>query len=77
MYYALLVAAAFGAARLRARPGDLLVLATPVLVASVAGLLTWGLVRLRHEGEVSILVLAGVGLSDILARLGRGLTALR
>jgi 4-amino-4-deoxy-L-arabinose transferase-like glycosyltransferase len=71
MYYALLVAAAFGVARLRARPGDLLVLATPVLVASVAGLLTWGLVRLRHEGEVSILVLAGVGLSGILARLDR------
>ena len=71
MYYALLVAAAFGVAQLRNRTAELFVLATPLLVASIAGLLTWGLVRLRHEGEVSILVLAGVGLSSILVRLGR------
>jgi ABC-type Fe3+-siderophore transport system permease subunit len=71
MYYALVAAAVFGVVRLRRRRAELLLLAAPVLVATLTALFTWGLVRIRHEAEVVILVLAGVGLSGILTRLCR------
>jgi 4-amino-4-deoxy-L-arabinose transferase-like glycosyltransferase len=71
MYYALVVGAVFGIVSLRRRRSELLILATPLVVTTITAFLTWGLVRIRHEAEVVILVLAGVGLSGILTSLCR------
>jgi 4-amino-4-deoxy-L-arabinose transferase-like glycosyltransferase len=67
VYYAVLVAAAVGAAVLLRRGAGpaLAVLLVPILLASVTAILTYGLVRVRHIAEVGLLVLAGVALAHV------------
>lgn len=66
MYYALLVLGIVGAITLsrRRRRRDLLVLLTPCVVTSVTAALTYGLVRLRSEAEISLLVAAAIALTS-------------
>lgn len=71
VYYATVAAAVIGVIALRRNQSALLVVGAPLAVATVTAFVTWGLVRLRHEAEVTILVLAGVGISSLLTSLGR------
>jgi 4-amino-4-deoxy-L-arabinose transferase-like glycosyltransferase len=77
IYYLILILAAAGAWALwRSRQRAVLaVLASPFVVTSVTAMLTWGLVRLRQESEISLIVLAGIGviaIADARTRRSRG-----
>jgi hypothetical protein len=64
--YYLVLAAGIAGAVLLVRTGRLLplaVLLTPILVTSATAVLTYGLVRLRHIAEISLIVLAGCALA--------------
>jgi hypothetical protein len=67
VYYIVLVAGIAGAVLLhqRRRYRVLWILLAPVLVASLTAVATYGLVRLRHIAEISLLVLAGVALARL------------
>jgi 4-amino-4-deoxy-L-arabinose transferase-like glycosyltransferase len=72
-YYPLLVAGLAGALWLlrRRRMLTLAVLGMPIVVSSLTAVGTYGLLRLRHISEISLLVLAGVVLARLRTR-GRG-----
>jgi 4-amino-4-deoxy-L-arabinose transferase-like glycosyltransferase len=75
VFYVVLAVAVAGVIVL-VRQGRLLALAvllTPILLASVTAVLTYGLVRLRHIAEVSLLVLAGVAVAHLIAVRTRAL----
>jgi hypothetical protein len=73
VYYAVLVAAAVGAAVLLRRGAALAlaVLLVPIVLASLTAILTYGLVRIRQIAEVGLLVLAGVALARLPMRAPR------
>jgi 4-amino-4-deoxy-L-arabinose transferase-like glycosyltransferase len=73
VYYAVLFGGAWGVALLvrRGQLRALAVLSVPIVLASVTAMATYGLVRLRHVAEVSLLVLAGVAISRLTARRAR------
>jgi 4-amino-4-deoxy-L-arabinose transferase-like glycosyltransferase len=72
-YYAVLLAGVVGIALLvrRRRLFDLSVLLVPVLLASITALSTYGLLRVRHIAEVSLLVLAGIAVAQLTASRGK------
>jgi 4-amino-4-deoxy-L-arabinose transferase-like glycosyltransferase len=69
IYYACLLLAAFAAWTLRRRRMLLWVLLSPVALVTVTSALAYGSTRFRAAAEVSIVVLAGVALTDLAARL--------
>lgn len=73
LYYAVLLAGLAGGVLLLRRRQllPLAVLVVPILLASVTAVLTYGLVRLRHIAEVSLLVLAGIAVSHLIATRAR------
>lgn len=72
-YYALLPAGILGGILLfrRGSKPALGVLLVPVLVSSVTAMATYGLLRLRHVAEISLLVLAGIAVAHAIARRAR------
>jgi hypothetical protein len=70
-YYVLMLLAVAGLYALRRR-GDspLLVLLTPAVAVSISAALGYGVPRLRHAFEISLLVLAAAGLVAVQERLG-------
>jgi hypothetical protein len=69
-YYAVLVAGLAGAVLLLRRGMRLAfaVLLVPIVLSSLTAVGTYGLIRLRHVSEVSLLVLAGVAVAYLTAR---------
>jgi hypothetical protein len=65
-----LLAAVAGGALLfrRQRRLALAVLLAPIVLASVAAVGTYGLLRLRHVAEISLVVLAGIAVAHLAAR---------
>jgi Dolichyl-phosphate-mannose-protein mannosyltransferase len=57
----------FGAAVLYRRRQPLLILVSPAIVATISAALTWGLTRLRHPADLTLLVLDAVALAAIYA----------
>jgi hypothetical protein len=53
----------YGAVLLYRRRKPLLVLLSPAVVATVSAALTWGLTRLRHPADLTLLVLDAVALA--------------
>jgi len=68
-YYLLLIPAAVGLVLLRRERIPLLVLLAPAALASVEAILTYGSVRLRFPGDLSIVILAAAGLVGSARRL--------
>lgn len=68
LYYPLLVAGVAAAVLLLRRREilPLAVLTAPVLLASLTAIATYGLLRLRHVADISLLVLAGVAVARLL-----------
>ena len=62
VFFGLVVLAAAGAWQLRDRRARLWVVLTPLVMASVAALLTYGNARFRAPAELSVVALAGVAL---------------
>jgi 4-amino-4-deoxy-L-arabinose transferase-like glycosyltransferase len=73
LYYAVLVAAIVGAVVLVRRGAmlPLAVLLVPIVLASLTAITTYGLLRVRHIAEISLIVLAGVALSKLPTRAVR------
>jgi len=69
-YYAVLLAGVGGAVLLarRRRIHALAVLLAPLVIASLTAMATYGLLRLRHIAEISLLALAGVAVGHLAAR---------
>jgi hypothetical protein len=75
-YYLLLPFAIAGAVILRRRsPGELWVLAVPVILVTFVTLISWGLPRFRHAAEPSIVVLAALALCVLIDRVRAGSAA--
>src|SRR4051812_17436692 len=68
LYWLLLPLAVAGAVAFRARRAPLRVLLAPVLFVTFISALGWGITRFRHAAEISIVILAAVGVSYILDR---------
>ena len=68
--YALFALAAAGVATLRRRRAELLVLAAPVVMVSLAAMATYGAVRFRHAAEIPLALLAAAGLLWLAERSG-------
>ncbi len=68
VFFLLLPPAALGALELRPQWARLWVLAAPLVMASAAALITYGNVRFRAPAELSVAVLAGVGLRSLWSR---------
>jgi 4-amino-4-deoxy-L-arabinose transferase-like glycosyltransferase len=69
-YYVLMLFAVAGVYALRRRDSPWLVLLTPAVVVSVSAAVGYGVPRLRHAFEISLLVLAAAGLVAVQERLG-------
>ncbi len=65
LFYALVGLAIYGFLVLRRRGAPLWILLTPFITVTVTTLLAYGSVRFRHSAELSIVVLAGVGLDRV------------
>jgi 4-amino-4-deoxy-L-arabinose transferase-like glycosyltransferase len=74
LYYPLLLAAGAGAVLLarRRRRLELAVVLTPVVVSLVTAVTTYGLPRLRHIVEVSLIALAGLVVAELSLRRAPG-----
>jgi len=70
-YYLLVVAAAIGLAVLRRRRAPTWILLTPIVMVAFTAGLTFGLTRFREPAELSIVILAAVGLDWIGRRVAR------
>jgi hypothetical protein len=70
-FYALIPLAAFGAFALRKRRESLLILLAPVVLVTLVSMLGYGLTRFRIPADISITILAAVGLIAAI-RLVRG-----
>jgi 4-amino-4-deoxy-L-arabinose transferase-like glycosyltransferase len=68
-YYLLLIPAAAGLVLLRRRRVPLLVLLAPAALASVEAILTYGSMRLRYPGDLTIVILAAAGMVGLARRL--------
>jgi 4-amino-4-deoxy-L-arabinose transferase-like glycosyltransferase len=68
VYFLLLPFAAFGALLLRRRDGPLWVLLVPVGLVVIVTVLLYGYDRFRHAADLSIVILAAVGLTELIAR---------
>ena len=73
-FFLLVPFALLGAVSLRRRRAALWIILAPVAVVSVIALVSYGNVRFRESAELSLVVLAAVGL-DLLWRRWRGITA--
>jgi 4-amino-4-deoxy-L-arabinose transferase-like glycosyltransferase len=73
-FFLLVPFALLGAVGLRRRPAALWIILVPVVVVSVIALVTYGNVRFRESAELSLVVLAAVGLDLLWGRwrAGRG-----
>ncbi len=68
MYVVLLPLAAYGLLTLRRRGVPVAVVATPLVVVTLASLLSYGSVRFRHTAELSLVVLAAVAIDRLWRR---------
>ncbi|HVG74702.1 MAG TPA: glycosyltransferase family 39 protein [Thermoleophilaceae bacterium] len=68
VYVLLLPLAVFGLVTLRRRRVPIWAMATPLVVVTVASLLTYGSVRFRHTAELVLVVLAAVAIDALLRR---------
>jgi 4-amino-4-deoxy-L-arabinose transferase-like glycosyltransferase len=68
VYYILLGPAMAGLVVLRRRRRELWILVTPAIMVTIAALLGYGFLRLREPAELTLVVLAGVGLDAFAAR---------
>ena len=75
VYFLLLVLAAWGVVLLRRRGAPLLVLLAPFVVVCVSTAAGFGLPRFRQAAEISIVVLAAVAVSGLLARRSQARTS--
>jgi 4-amino-4-deoxy-L-arabinose transferase-like glycosyltransferase len=71
VYYAVALLALLGIWTLRGRREELFILLAPILLVTLVTLGSWGSVRFRHEGEVVLIVLAGVALAHVWTLRGR------
>jgi 4-amino-4-deoxy-L-arabinose transferase-like glycosyltransferase len=71
VYFLLLPLAAWGFVVLRRRGVPVWIVVTPVITVTLTALLTYGSVRFRHSGELSIVILAAVALDALLPSPGR------
>jgi 4-amino-4-deoxy-L-arabinose transferase-like glycosyltransferase len=70
VYWALLVPAAYGLLVLRRRRRvPLGIIVCPILLACIQAVLIYGYLRFRHPAEISIVVLAAVGLEALAVRM--------
>jgi 4-amino-4-deoxy-L-arabinose transferase-like glycosyltransferase len=67
-YYPLAALAVIGCLAIRRRRLELAVMLAPAAVATVATALTYGGLRFRHAAEISLVVLAGLGVDRLLRR---------
>jgi 4-amino-4-deoxy-L-arabinose transferase-like glycosyltransferase len=70
-YYLLVPLALFGLVLLRRRGRALVVLLAPVLLVTITAAISYGVTRFRIPADVSLVVLAGVGVDGLLENLGR------
>jgi 4-amino-4-deoxy-L-arabinose transferase-like glycosyltransferase len=75
MYALLLPLAVYGLVTLRGRGVGVAVVATPLVVVTVASLISYGSVRFRHTAELALVVLAGIALDRLLRRRAEGQAA--
>ncbi|HEY2635807.1 MAG TPA: hypothetical protein VGI54_00345, partial [Solirubrobacteraceae bacterium] len=68
VYWALLPLAAYGLLVLRRRRAPTWIIVTPLLLACVQAVIVYGFLRFRHPAEISLVVLAGVGLEALWRR---------
>jgi 4-amino-4-deoxy-L-arabinose transferase-like glycosyltransferase len=68
MYALLLPLAAYGLVTLRGRGVAVAVVATPLVVVTLASLLSYGSVRFRHTAELALVVLAAVAIDRLWRR---------
>lgn len=68
MYVLLLPLAAYGAVALRRRGVPIAVVVAPLVVVTLASLLSYGSVRFRHTAELALVVLAAVALDQLWRR---------
>lgn len=68
VYVVLLPLAAFGLVTLRRRRVPVWAVTAPLVVVTVASLLTYGSVRFRHTAELALVVLAAVAIDALLRR---------
>ena len=68
VYVLLLPLAAFGLVTLRRRRVPVWAVTAPLVVVTVASLLTYGSVRFRHTAELALVVLAAVAIDALLRR---------
>jgi hypothetical protein len=69
--YLLIPLAVFGAILLRRRREPLAILLAPILLVTITAALTYGGLRLRHAGEIPLVILAAVGAERLIARRRR------
>jgi 4-amino-4-deoxy-L-arabinose transferase-like glycosyltransferase len=69
VYFPLACLALYGAAILRRRRAPLLILAAPVLAATISSVAGYGVPRFRHAAELTIVVAAAVALDEVGGRL--------
>jgi 4-amino-4-deoxy-L-arabinose transferase-like glycosyltransferase len=69
--YLLIPLAVFGAILLRRRREPLSILLAPILLVTITAALTYGGLRLRHAGEIPLVILAAVGAERLIARRRR------
>jgi 4-amino-4-deoxy-L-arabinose transferase-like glycosyltransferase len=69
-YYLLLGLAAFGSLRLHRLGRPLRILLAPALLVGLLGMLAYGTTRFRVPAEISIVVLAGVAIAELVAQRG-------
>jgi 4-amino-4-deoxy-L-arabinose transferase-like glycosyltransferase len=69
VFYVVLVAGVAGGVLLFRRGSrlDLSVLLMPILISSATAVATYGLLRLRHISEISLIVLAGIAIAHVIA----------
>ena len=68
LFYLTLVAAAYGAWRLRPERGTLVVLAAPMVMVTLMAAFAYGIMRFRLPAEIPLIVLAGVALDQLTRR---------
>jgi 4-amino-4-deoxy-L-arabinose transferase-like glycosyltransferase len=68
LYFLLVPLAVYGFVVLRRRGVPVWIVVTPVITVTLTALLTYGSVRFRHSGELSIVILAAVAVDALLPR---------
>jgi 4-amino-4-deoxy-L-arabinose transferase-like glycosyltransferase len=71
LYFLLVPLAVYGFVVLRRRGVPVWIVVAPVVTVTLTALLTYGSVRFRHSGELSIVILAAVAVDALLPSAGR------